>query len=291
MPMLGYDMSKIKILEEKSLTYKVVKERYLWEHERKNEINNSISIPMGVMSVLVGCLAYFFNNKPQNSSTVFFILYCILIVLSILSLVFCLFCFYRHQTGYVYFYISSPDKLYEYEKEYIKNFDDNQVAVDYSVINDKVCSFLYEQYVNAATKNKENNERKIKYYRYLIISVMVCIGFLSGAFYCRNNLNDQELLPMKIETVLPVKVELEQKLNMNNIYNDYINEIYKDVGIIPKEENMSDNKKDISEQQKMTASQVPVPEPPKMEMCTESYNPIDFIKNQISNFSAQKKEE
>lgn len=288
-------MSEIKTLEEKSLIYKVVKERYLWEHERKNEINNSISIPMGVITVLVGCLAYFFNNKPQNSNTVFYILYCTLICFSIISLAFCLFCFFKHQTGYDYYYISSPDKLYEYEKEYIKNFDKKHVEVDYSVINDQVCNFLYEQYMNAATKNKENNERKIKYYRYLIMSIMVCIVLLSGAFWCRNNLNDQELVPIKIETASPVKIELEQKLNMNNnipenIHDDYVNEVYKDIYIKPKEENMSDNKKDAGEQQKMTASQVPVPEPPKMEMCTESYNPINFTKERIINFSVQKKE-
>lgn len=38
------------------------------------------------------------------------------------------------------------------------------------------------------------------------------------------------------------------------------------------------------EQSVMTASQVPAPEPPKMEMITESYNPIDFTKEQIIDF-------
>lgn len=38
------------------------------------------------------------------------------------------------------------------------------------------------------------------------------------------------------------------------------------------------------EQSVMTASQVPAPEPPKMEMVTESYNPIDFVKEQIIDF-------
>ena len=41
--------------------------------------------------------------------------------------------------------------MFEYEQKYINNFNDNKVEVDYNIINDKVCVFLYEQYVNAAT--------------------------------------------------------------------------------------------------------------------------------------------
>lgn len=202
----------METIEEKSLIYRIVKERYLWEHERKNELNNIISIPLGFMSVVMGCLAFFFNNQPQNSDAVLFILYHICISLSILCLVFCLFCFYFHQTGYTYCYISSPDKLYEYEQNYIKNFRENNVEVDYNVINDNVYSFLYEQYVNAATKNKNNNERKIKFYRYLIISIFVCIIFLGTAFYCRVNLENQEVLPTKIKTISPIEVEINKKI-------------------------------------------------------------------------------
>lgn len=43
-------------------------------------------------------------------------------------------------------------------------------------------------------------------------------------------------------------------------------------------------------QPKMTAAQVPAPEPPKMEMLTESYNPLSFTREQIINFSNNKKE-
>ena len=44
------------------------------------------------------------------------------------------------------------------------------------------------------------------------------------------------------------------------------------------------------EQPKMTASQVLAPEPPKMEIATESYNPLNFTKEEIINFSKNKKE-
>ena len=131
-PTLGCLREKMKTLEEKSLVYRTVKERYLWEHDRKNELNNIISIPLGLMSILIGCLAYFFNNQPKNSDTLLFILYHIFITISIVCLIFCLYCFYFQQTGYTYCYISSPDKLLEYEQNYIKNFNDNKLEVDYN---------------------------------------------------------------------------------------------------------------------------------------------------------------
>ena len=206
----------METLEEKSLVYRLVKERYLWEHERKNELNNIISIPLGLMSVFTGCLAYFFNNQPKNSNTFLFILYYISIAMSIMCLIFCLFCFYFHQTGYTYCYISSPDKLFEYEQNYIKSFRDNNVEIDYDVINEKVCLFLYEQYSKAATQNKMNNEKKIKCYRYLIISITLCTILLGATFYLRINLEDQDILPTKIEAISPIEFEINKEVPINS---------------------------------------------------------------------------
>lgn len=221
----------METLEEKSLIYRTVKERYLWEHERKNELNNIISIPLGLISLLIGSLAYFFNNQPKNSNNILFILYYVFIVISVLCLIFCLFCFYFHQTGYTYYYISSPDKLFEYEQNYIKNFNENNVEVDYTVINDNACKFLYKQYVEAATQNKSNNEKKIKVYRYLIISISICVIFLGATFYCRINLENQDLQPTKIETISPIEIEINKKVPINN--NGTINvEIKKSIPLI-----------------------------------------------------------
>ena len=41
------------------ILYKETKERYLWELQRKNELNNKISIPIGFISIMLGSLAYF----------------------------------------------------------------------------------------------------------------------------------------------------------------------------------------------------------------------------------------
>lgn len=53
---------------------------------------------------------------------------------------------------------------------------------------------------------------------------------------------------------------------------------------------MANENEKINEQPKMTASQIPEPKPPKLEMLTESYNPVDFTKEQIINFSKNKNE-
>lgn len=76
--------------------------------------------------------------------------------------------------------------------------------------------FLYEQYANAATQNKTNNERKIKFYRYLIMSITVCIIFLGATFYCRVNLENQEILPTKIEAISPIELEINKEVPINN---------------------------------------------------------------------------
>ena len=133
-----------------------------------------------------------------------------------MCLIFCLFCFYFHQTGYTYCYISSPDKLFEYEQNYIKSFRDNNVEIDYDVINEKVCLFLYEQYSKATTQNKMNNEKKIKCYRYLIISITLCTILLGATFYLRINLEHQDILPTKIGAISPMEFEINKEVPINS---------------------------------------------------------------------------
>ena len=78
----------METIEEKSVVYRTVKEWYLWEHDRENEVNNVISIPLSLMSILIGCLAYFFNNQPKNSNALLFVLYYIFITIYIMFNIF-----------------------------------------------------------------------------------------------------------------------------------------------------------------------------------------------------------
>ena len=188
-----------------SKVFEYAKERYNWEHSRKNELNNIISIPLGLLSFIFGCIAYFFSNLPENNSLPLFILFWICLLISCFGFGSCIFLFYFHQTGYTYIYTANPKDFHDFEQAYIKNFNDANVPVNQDLINEKVDEILYTQYIESTNKNINNNEKKIKYYRFLIITIL-------GSFICKmflpNKLND----PVSVKTINPIEIKTNEEL-------------------------------------------------------------------------------
>ncbi|WP_294427471.1 hypothetical protein [uncultured Treponema sp.] len=197
-----------------SKVFDYAKERYDWEHSRKNELNNIISIPLGLLSLIFGCIAYFFSNLPENNSLPLFILFWACLIISCFGFGFCIFLFYSHQTGYTYIYTANPKDFYDFEQTYIKNFNDANVPVNQDLINEKVDEILYTQYIESTNKNINNNEQKIKYYRFLIITIMVTIVFLLGSFICKMFLPNKLTEPLSVKTINPIEIKADEELSI-----------------------------------------------------------------------------
>ena len=87
----------------KAYLYSYAKERYLWEHSRKNELNSNITIPLGILIVQITSLPYFFSNFPQRTFSSIFITFIILLALAIISIISSFILFWKHQIGYDFF--------------------------------------------------------------------------------------------------------------------------------------------------------------------------------------------
>lgn len=192
---------------EGSFNFLYAKERYNWEHERKNQLNNMISIPLGIITAIVGFIAYFFNNLPQNRTNLQTFLFYIFFASSIIALINCIRFFYLHQTGYKYAYISDPQDMRNYEdrmKTYYKEQEEKNID---EKIENELNETLYQQYIDGTQKNIHNNEKKIRIYRDLIISVLINIFLLAVTFGIRLNLPNKEEVPITIRTETPLKIE------------------------------------------------------------------------------------
>ena len=193
-----------------SVLYKEVKERYEKELQRKIELNNMVSIPVGLIPVLIGALAYFFNNLPQNSNNVLYVVFWIFLVVSVCCVAGCLIGFWRHQTGYVYAYVPDPDILQKYEKDYLESLkNDNDENVDYKKIDEEMDDLLYGLRVEATTKNVNCNEQKIKRYRTLVILIVFSFTFLSLTFILRMGLDSKPSEAIKIQSTMPIDVNIK----------------------------------------------------------------------------------
>lgn len=238
------------------IVFNYAKDRYLWEHERKNNINNMISIPLGIITAMFGCIAYFLRNLPIKSNKIYYIIFTILLALSIVSLIFCIIYFCLHQVGYKYAYISDPTAIYTFKQKYIENFKEANVKVDNRKIKAEIKKILCDQYIKASQINIQNNEKKIRYYRDLILTIIISIIFLSFTYIARMQLSD------KAQNPLPIKIENFEGEN-------------------------SMGKKEEKNVVNATSDSVKVPKRPELKMVTESFNPIDFMKGDSKeiNFS------
>lgn len=202
---------------KKSLVYQLSKERYEWEHQRKNELNNIISIPLGLISVIIGSIVYFFNDLPQKSIPILYFLFWIFLILSIIGTIVCIIFFLKHQTGYDYAYISDPKDLFNFEHEYINNFNQIKVKVNYETINNQVDNLLYEQYVSATTINIQNNEKKIFFYRHLILFLVLTIILTAITFFVRFPLASKPTENIKIQAIDPIEVNIGNSIPIETI--------------------------------------------------------------------------
>ena len=161
-------MEKIKIY-----LYTYAKERYLWEHSRKSDLNSNVTIPLGILIAQITGSQYFFFNFPKKTCSGIFIIFIILLVLSIISLIssFILFC--RHQIGYEYVYIFSPKEMINYFQNNIAEYTNYNDDVDYEYIYDELKETELSEYIEATEKNIENNKNKTKFYRHFLLSLII----------------------------------------------------------------------------------------------------------------------
>ncbi|UTC83813.1 hypothetical protein [Treponema denticola] len=218
---------------EESFIYNYVKERYEYEQERKNQLNNMISIPLGLISVLFGFLAYFFGNlPPSNSARILLLIFYFFLVLSILALINCIIFFVRHQIGYDYAYIADPNDIDNYKKRLIEYYKTQGKTNICELVTGELRETLYNFYLDGSQINIKNNEKKIKMYRSLIISIIINIILFSITFCFRFFLPETISPAVKINSDRPIVFSVDGKIPIH--INDPLT-IENDIHILLKE--------------------------------------------------------
>lgn len=173
---------------------------YHFELEEKNKINSRLNFPLAIITLIMGIVSFYLNDLPYlkiGGLEIFFYSVFICLILSIIfSFYFFIRCFYR----YPYEYISTTFEINNYLnnlREYNKTVPKNSQVI----IEKEFEDFLMDQYVNYATNNTKNNERKSKYLHNTHTSLIIALIFVvltSIPFY---------IIKYK-STKQPVKVEI-----------------------------------------------------------------------------------
>jgi hypothetical protein len=136
-------------------------QHYFHENERRDQINNSIAIPLGIVSVVSSAFVVVAKeiDSPFDDSEKFQIFFLIITSIAIVSAVFFLI---KAYWGYGYGHVPRGNELRKYRDElkayYVgtgKPEDDARV-----ISEEEALDYMDSQYASNAEKNAENNDIK-----------------------------------------------------------------------------------------------------------------------------------
>ncbi len=154
------------------LITEIAKERYEKEHDRKNQINNSLSIPIVVIVALIGVVGYFLMNVPLKMIFVspawvwivfalfmFLLLcmgYCLMRAIYFLSKVF---------VGLTYGYMPTPKAVRKYAEDLREHYEEyyemDENEIKEAIGNDIQSSLLVDEYCEYTENNVICNNDKV----------------------------------------------------------------------------------------------------------------------------------
>lgn len=150
------------------------KEQYYKELDRKNDISNSLTIPIGFISALVAGLFYSmttFDYEIKLALTVsFIVLLSIAVIFLSISIFHLIKAFSNFHNGYNYQYLIDTDDLKNYY-EGLKNYYAQQSTIPDNSDGDFE-DYVLTEYIKNTGVNQKNNKLKI-YHRFLCHKFMI----------------------------------------------------------------------------------------------------------------------
>lgn len=194
----------------------LIKEMSYFELEQKEKINNRITIPLAIITILIGLAVFYFKGLEHIETNVwgytFFAIYGIYVMLIVASIVL----LFRAYYDYKYSYLPSPQEVEKDMVEIEKYYDDNYQQYFQSkgtkeeLLEKDIERIIHSYYLKATKKNIPMNERKFKLLRYAGKTLFYAVFFAALS-----------IIPYQIsfEENKVVKVEIDQLesiINMNN---------------------------------------------------------------------------
>lgn len=135
------------------------KELHTREQNRRKEIDDGINIPVGIITLMIGLISYFFQEQSNFLKECFSKFLIFIIILSLLIASFYIsMAFNNFLKGYEYEYLPKPMELFDYENE-ISEFNSTVKKVE----RENFEFYLKENFAKIADFNKSINDKRANY--------------------------------------------------------------------------------------------------------------------------------
>jgi len=142
----------------KEQLFKLYERLYFDEIERREKLDSRLQLPLAILIVIFGIIAYMLQNFSPSTSMPAVLFFWLIFSFACLSLLFSIFYFKRSWLGYKYRLLPTPEDSEKYRKACIdlykeyKNFDE--------LVNDAMHQYLFNAYVEYSSWNMANNDTK-----------------------------------------------------------------------------------------------------------------------------------
>lgn len=161
------------------------KELHNREQGRRTDIDNAINIPIGLITLIIGLISYFFQEKIEFLKECYAKCFIFLIIISLLISIFYIAKGFNDLLkGYEYAYLPKPIELFNYENE-VSIFNSNVDEAE----KQNYEAYLKENLARIATINKQINDKRLEYLHYakkFIIIAFILTIFLIIIFVIKN---------------------------------------------------------------------------------------------------------
>lgn len=194
-----------------------VKEIYLWEHNRKDNINDSLTLPVGLTIALCSVVAFYLQNIPGINFSLWHIIFYISVFCLLFSIIKVISLLFKTLHGHKYQYIATTQEVLDYKNE----LDKKHIKAGTSSLEDltdrDLREYLFSEYCRCADINAKNNDNKIKflqdakkYLLYATIALLIsAIPFyiikssVKNEISSTTNVSEEEVITMPEENPKP----------------------------------------------------------------------------------------
>lgn len=192
----------------------LAEKQYYYELDQQNKENNYISIPIGILTILLSAAKFPLENKINYSCSSYSFIFYTMYALFCITALRIIYYIYKHQKGINYARIESVDIINKKMSIHLKTYFNTDEMIAWisehnppeeqlkRIKEAEINIFLIKEYSICASKNYNNNNKKNFYYSKIKILLIYAIGFmvLSHIFHylITQQNNNNNLTPINI---------------------------------------------------------------------------------------------
>ena len=189
--------------------FKLYEKLYFHEIDMRERLNSRLQIPLTIIAILLGFLAFMLQNKCSKVGNISEVVFWILFVFSIITISLSILFFILSWYSYKHKLLPSATSTDQYKRDLLEHFKDHEDPN--KIVEKYLKEYLYDYYRDFSSENTIINDKKSFFLHltnlFLIISVVLL--FLTFIPYYFGPLD-------KSNFIKPIKVVIEQPVIIEN---------------------------------------------------------------------------